>query len=78
MLRMAAAALLAGLLGCSSGASCDDLPGLTEQRDAARQESARLEAEHARGEATEAELDASHDRTHDLDTRVFDLSQTCD
>ena len=78
VLRLAAAALVLALSGCSDGASCDELPALTQERDAARQESARLQTAHDRGEATEEQLDAAHDRTHDLDTRVFDLSQKCD
>jgi ABC-type enterochelin transport system substrate-binding protein len=74
---VAAAALLAALAGCSTGTSCDDLAALTAERDAARQEWTRLEAGHAKGEATEQQVEAAHEQAHVLDTRVYDLAQKC-
>ncbi|MCU1674278.1 MAG: hypothetical protein JWN77_2391 [Frankiales bacterium] len=66
--------LLAGLLltGCS-GSSCDELAGLTQERDAARARYAELVAQQVTGER----LDEAHDVMHGLDQQVYDLDQDC-
>jgi hypothetical protein len=77
-MRVLLVALAVLAAGCSSGSSCDELPDLTRQRDAARQDAARLSTAHDNGQATEAELDKAHDVMHELDRRVYDLAQSCD
>lgn len=76
---LAAALLVVVLTGCSSGRSCDELGALVEQRDAARDEFSALVADRSTGRAvTEAEVEALHDRLHDLEQRAYDLEQQCE
>ena len=67
------ALLAAALTGCS-GASCDELPGLTAERDAARAD--LLTRQRAPG-ADPEELGAADDAVHALDAQVYDLEQSC-
>ena len=66
------------LTGCSSGQGCGDLPKVTAERDAAR-EQWRLVLSAARaGTATDADVSEAHDRMHALDARAYDLRQSCE
>ena len=63
--------------GCT-GDGCGDLPGVTAERDAAR-EQWRLVLSAARaGTATDADVSEAHDRMHALDARAYDLRQSCE
>lgn len=70
-LALASAAVLL-LAGCSDS-SCDELPGLVQERDGLRAAYAQVAAEQGDGE----EVDAAHDRMHAVEERVFDLEQAC-
>ena len=67
------ALLTLALTGCS-GASCDELPALTAERDAARADYL-VRAQASGGDADE--LGAADDAVHELDARVYDLEQSC-
>ena len=61
------------LAGCA-GRSCDDLPALRADRDAARTAFTRLVEP---GTAPPEVLVKADDDLHALDRRVFDLEQSC-
>ena len=70
LVRLALAGLL--LTGCS-GSSCDDLAGLTSQRDAARATYDDLVGDKVSGKR----LDEAHDAMHALDQQVAALKREC-
>ncbi len=69
------AAVLVGvplLAGCA-GSSCDDLPALRAERDAARQDYLELSS----GGAGDKVTAAADEELHALDARVYDLERSC-
>lgn len=74
LLRALVAVGLAANLTACTGSSCDDLPALTAERDAARDAYAELIAS---GAATTQQTEEGDARTHALDRRVYDLEQSC-
>jgi hypothetical protein len=71
---VAAAGLLPALLTGCAGTDCDQLAGLTEQRNAAR---AAYQELTSAGTATEAETTQADAELHALDARVYDLELSC-
>ena len=70
---LAAAALAVGLSACS-GSSCDALPDLRAERDAARAAYGEL---LRTGTAGPEETELADEGVHALDRQVYDLEQTC-
>ena len=71
--RWLAGLVAAGAVLNGCGSSCEELHGLTAERDAMRAAYLQL----VRSSASPEETERADDRLHAVEAQVFDLEQTC-